>query len=42
MIYYIYCKNFGKYHNVPLPGTTIKKTLKEEIEDVPGLVELIL
>jgi hypothetical protein len=25
MIYLIYCKNFCKCHNVPLPTTTIKK-----------------
>jgi hypothetical protein len=24
-IYLIYCKNFYKCHNVPLPTTTIKK-----------------
>jgi hypothetical protein len=26
MTYLIYCKNFCKCHNVPLPSTTIKKT----------------
>jgi hypothetical protein len=25
MIYFIYCKNLCKYHNVSLPSTTIKK-----------------
>jgi hypothetical protein len=25
MIYLIYCKNLCKYHNVPLPSTTILK-----------------
>jgi hypothetical protein len=24
-VYLIYCKNFCKGHNVPLPGTTIKQ-----------------
>jgi hypothetical protein len=26
MIYVIYCKNFGKCHNVPLLSTTMKNT----------------
>jgi galactitol-specific phosphotransferase system IIB component len=25
MVYFIYCKNFCKYHNVPPPSTTIEK-----------------
>jgi hypothetical protein len=25
-IYLMYCKNFCKYHNVPRPSTTIKKS----------------
>jgi hypothetical protein len=36
IIYLIYCKNFCKCHNVPLPSTTIKKgeknRKKKEVE----------
>jgi hypothetical protein len=32
MIYLIYCKNFCKCHNVPLPSTTIKKGKKKTHE----------
>jgi hypothetical protein len=30
MIYFIYCKNFCKCHNVPPPSTTIKKRKRKK------------